>query len=126
MLEPSERLHDQPPHGLGQLSASELEARGRTDTMIARLWGAPSSTTRNPHGTSAAPVRLYSLEKMIAAKVSPDFSKATARATVASRCTAGRLRRSSPQPEGWASGCQQSRLRSCVRSPRSTPGEDDA
>ena len=53
--------------------------------MILRLLGSPCSVARNPHCPSAAPVRLYSLEKVVAAQASMAFAAATKRAAVASR-----------------------------------------
>ena len=61
---------------VGQASASELKARGWTETMILRLLGSPCS---------AAPVQLYSLKKIVAARASMAFAAATKRAAVASR-----------------------------------------
>lgn len=74
-----------PMQPLGQVSASELKARGWTETMIARLLGAPCATARNPHYPSAAPVRLYATERVLSAQHSPEFAKARSRAETASR-----------------------------------------
>lgn len=75
---------------LGQLTASELKARGWSETMIRRFLGPPCAKARNPHCHSVRPMRLYGLHKVVAAEADPQFANARARARAAAeRATAG-------------------------------------
>lgn len=77
---------------LGQVTASELKARGWTETMIRRLLGTPCATARNPYCPTGRPMRLYQLEKVSAVEARPEFrdameksNEASARASAAHR-----------------------------------------
>lgn len=68
----------------GQLTASELKARGWTETMIRRFLGPPCATARNPHYRSARPMRIYAVARVDVAERSPGFREAESRARLAS------------------------------------------
>jgi len=68
------------------ISAPGLKARGWTEAMIRGLLGTPDVLTDNPHYKSAAPRRLWRLQKVEAIEASPEFAPRRERAARA--CTA--------------------------------------
>jgi hypothetical protein len=57
------------------IGAPGLKARGWTEAMIRELLGAPDVLTDNPHYKSAAPRRLWRLQKVQAAEGTPGFAE---------------------------------------------------
>ena len=55
------------------IGAPGLKARGWTEAMIRDLLGEPDLLADNPHYKSAAPRRLWRLQKAEAAEASPEF-----------------------------------------------------
>ncbi len=67
-------------------SAARLRERGWTESMIRDLLGEPDLRVDNPHYRSAAPMRLWRLQRAAAAEASAEFAARRDRA--ARRCTA--------------------------------------
>jgi hypothetical protein len=68
------------------IGAPGLKERGWTEAMIRDLLGEPDLLTDNPHYKSAAPRRLWRLQKAEAAEASPEFTSRRERA--ARQCAA--------------------------------------
>ena len=62
------------------IGAVGLKDRGWTDTMIRDLLGDPDLTVDNPHYKSAAPMRLWRLQRAETAEASPEFTQRKERA----------------------------------------------
>lgn len=56
------------------IGAYGLKERGWTEAMIRDLLGDPDLTADNPHYKSAAPMRLWRLQKVEAAEAAPEFA----------------------------------------------------
>lgn len=54
-------------------SISTLKERGWTDGKIRSVLGEPDKLTKNPHYATAAPMRLYALERVEAAEQTPEW-----------------------------------------------------
>lgn len=79
----------------GMLTAARLRERGWTRTMVRDLLGEPDELRPNPAYRSAAPIRLWALDRVTAAEQDPAFAQrqATARKRAASAdAAAGRKR----------------------------------
>jgi hypothetical protein len=57
-----------------RISAPELRKRGWTEAMIRDLLGKPDPRVDNPHYSSAAPMRLWRLQKVEVAEALPEFA----------------------------------------------------
>lgn len=57
------------------VGAPGLRHRGWTEAMIRDLLGEPDVLTANPHYKTAAPRRLWRLQKVEAAEASPEFTR---------------------------------------------------
>ena len=68
------------------IGAPGLKARGWTEAMIRDLLGEPDVLTDNPHFKTAAPRRLWLLQKVAAAEATAEFT--TRRDRAARRCAA--------------------------------------
>ncbi len=68
------------------IGAPGLKARGWTEAMIRDLLGEPDLYADNPHYKSAAPRRLWRLQKAEAAEATPEFTSRRDRA--ARQCAA--------------------------------------
>ena len=68
------------------IGAPGLKARGWTEAMIRDILGEPDVLTDNPHYKTAAPRRLWRLQKVEAAEASPEFTLRRERA--ARQCAA--------------------------------------
>jgi hypothetical protein len=68
------------------VGAYGLKERGWTEAMIRDLLGDPDLTVDNPHYKSAAPMRLWRLQRAEAAETLPEF--AVRRERAASHCAA--------------------------------------
>jgi hypothetical protein len=68
------------------VGAPTLKERGWTEAMIRNLLGKPDDYADNPHYKSAAPRRLWLLQKVEAAEARPDFTARKERA--ARQCAA--------------------------------------
>lgn len=62
------------------IGAPGLAKRGWTESMIRDLLGDPDLLTDNPHYKSAAPRRLWRLQKAEAAEATPEFAERRERA----------------------------------------------
>lgn len=62
------------------IGTSGLKERGWTEAMIRDLLGEPDLLADNPHYKSAAPWRLWRLQRAAAAEATPEFTTAKARA----------------------------------------------
>ena len=62
------------------IGAPGLKARGWTEGMIRDLLGDPDLLTDNPHYKTAAPRRLWCLQKAEAAEATPEFAERRERA----------------------------------------------
>jgi hypothetical protein len=62
------------------IGAPGLKERGWTESMIRDLLGEPDVLTDNPHYKTAAPRRLWRLQKAEAAEASPEFASRRERA----------------------------------------------
>ena len=62
------------------IGAPGLRERGWTEAMIRGLLGAPDLTVDNPHYKTAAPMRLWRLQRVEAAEASPEFASRRKRA----------------------------------------------
>jgi hypothetical protein len=60
--------------------APALKQRGWTEAMIRDLLGAPDLTVKNPHYSSAAPMRLWRLRRAEEIEASPEFARERERA----------------------------------------------
>lgn len=63
-------------HNPPTLNASELKERGWTEGLIRRFLGPPDATAPNPRYRSAAPLRLWLLQRVEAIEASPLFAEA--------------------------------------------------
>ena len=63
------------PGSTGACTGSTLKQRGWTPTLIHDLLGPPDSTTPNPHFRNAAPMQLYSQERVEAAEAAGKFQQ---------------------------------------------------
>lgn len=79
------RSHDAAAFSLGQVTASELKARGWSETMIRRFLGEPCSRASNPHCRPGPMMRLYGWHRVQAAEAGADFRQAMEKARAASR-----------------------------------------
>jgi hypothetical protein len=68
------------------IGAPGLKARGWTEAMIRDLLGEPDTYADNPHYKTAAPRRLWRLQKAEALEASPEFTERMERA--ARQCAA--------------------------------------
>jgi hypothetical protein len=68
------------------IGAAGLKGRGWTEAMIRDLLGDPDLSVGNPHYKSAAPMRLWRLQKAEAAEAAPEFAARKERA--ARQCAA--------------------------------------
>jgi hypothetical protein len=68
------------------VGAAGLKARGWTEAMIRDLLGDPDLTVDNPHYKTAAPMRLWRLQRAEAAEALPEFTVRRERA--AAQCAA--------------------------------------
>ena len=57
------------------LTVTGLRGRGWTDAMIIEYLGEPDATRPNPRYSSAAPMKLYLVERAEAAEASPDWAE---------------------------------------------------
>jgi hypothetical protein len=64
--------------------ASDLKDRGWTDGLIRRFLGEPDQLAANPHYRSAAPMRLYAIERITGIEATPAFAEAREKAKVRS------------------------------------------
>jgi hypothetical protein len=62
------------------VGAAGLRERGWTEAMIRDLLGEPDLHVDNPHYSSAAPMRLWRLQKVEAAEAAPGFARRRERA----------------------------------------------
>ncbi len=62
------------------IGAPGLTARGWTVAMIRDLLGKPDLTVDNPHYKTAAPMRLWRLQRVEAVEASPEFTQRRERA----------------------------------------------
>jgi hypothetical protein len=62
------------------IGAPGLKARGWTEAMIRDLLGKPDLEVDNPHYKSAAPMRLWRLQRAEAAEATPEFASHRERA----------------------------------------------
>ncbi len=56
------------------IGAAGLKKRGWTEAMIKELLGEPDLYTTNPHYSSAAPMRLWRLQRAEAVEAAPEFA----------------------------------------------------
>jgi hypothetical protein len=68
------------------IGAPGLKERGWTEAMIRDLLGEPDLRVDNPHYSTAAPMRLWRLQKAEAAEALPEFARRRGRA--ARQCAA--------------------------------------
>jgi len=61
-------------------SRAGLKARGWTDALVTRFLGEPDELVPNPHYKSAAPMRLYYLDRVVIAETTDDFKAAQVKA----------------------------------------------
>jgi hypothetical protein len=71
------------------IGAAGLAERGWTESMIRELLGKPDLWVKNPHYSSAAPMRLWRLQRAEAAEAAPGFSE---RREQAGRARAGAVK----------------------------------
>lgn len=73
----------------GYLTLNRLKDRGWTPSMITKLLGEPDQTRKNPHYKKAAPMKLYSVERIERAETTSSYSAlkrlATKRSIVSSK-----------------------------------------
>jgi hypothetical protein len=62
------------------VGAAGLKARGWTEGLITTLLGDPDLTVDNPHYKTAAPMRLWRLQRAEAAEALPEFTSRSQRA----------------------------------------------
>jgi hypothetical protein len=62
------------------LGAAGLKKRGWTEAMIRDLLGEPDWSADNPHYKTAAPMRLWRVQRIDAAETSPEFTARQERA----------------------------------------------
>jgi hypothetical protein len=60
--------------------AAGLKKRGWTEAMIRDLLGAPDLHVKNPHVSSAAPMRLWRVQRAAAIEATPEFAQRQERA----------------------------------------------
>jgi len=80
----------------GYITKTDLKARGWSDSLIAGLLGDHDQERRNPRYRSAAPMRLWLLERVIAGEehaVFKNYQASRAKRSTASLATADRKRR---------------------------------
>jgi len=58
----------------GYLTLNRLKERGWTPSMITKLLGNPDRTRKNPHYKKAAPMKLYSLQRIERAETTSNYS----------------------------------------------------
>jgi hypothetical protein len=75
------------PDRPAMLNLMDLRARGWGPTMVERLLGQPDRLVPNPRYRSAAPMRLYAVERVEAAEATPEFQAARAAAARRSAAT---------------------------------------
>ncbi len=63
------------------VGAVGLKERGWTEAMIRDLLGKPDTLRDNPHYKSAAPMRLWRLQRVEAVEATPEFAQRRERAT---------------------------------------------
>lgn len=64
-----------------RLSSGKLKERGWTEGLISQFLGKPDATTTNPIYKSAAPMRLWNLDRIEAAEASAAFQEAKTQAS---------------------------------------------
>src|SRR2546429_7280232 len=67
------------------LTTSALKERGWTLALIKKFLGEPDDTRENPHYRSAAPMRLYTIDRVEVIEKTPDFQEAHIKAIARSK-----------------------------------------